>query len=284
MKTKTGSDKHILFRGERIYFSDEGKGRTVVLVHGFLGAKEIWKTTQDLLKKHFRIISIDLPGHGKSACYGYIHSMELFAKAVKAVMDSLKLKKYILVGHSMGGYASLAFAELFPDNLKGLCLFHSTCYADSEEKKRDRARAVRLVKADARVYSKNTIKNLFAVKNLHKHKTEISFAQKIALKISKRGIVSALEGMKERPNRDIVMNFSEYPIMMVIGRYDAVLPMQSLLNQSEFIPSKYVLLLENDGHMGFLENPVASVKHLKRFFRLSFKRQGKALNIFESEF
>lgn len=276
-------EKHILFRGEKIAFTDAGKGRVIVLLHGFLGAKEIWETTQVALSRHFRIISIDLPGHGKSSNYGYLHSMELLAKAVKAVMDSLKLKKYIIVGHSMGGYTALAFAELFPDNLKGLCLLHSTCYADSEEKKRDRTRAIKLVKADAKVYTKNTIKNLFAPSNLIRNKTEVSFAQKIALKTSKRGIVNSLEGMKDRPNRDIVMNFAEYPIMMIIGRYDPILPMQILLNQSEIIQSKYILLLEKDGHMGFLENPIACIKHLKRFFRASLKPQRKPMNIFEKE-
>lgn len=276
-------EKYFLFRGEKIFYNDSGKGRTVVLLHGFLGSKEIWKTTQEALSKHFRVISIDLPGHGKSNCYGYVHSMDLIAKSVKYVMDALKLKKYILVGHSMGGYAALAFAELFPDNLKGLCLFHSTCFADSEEKKRERNRAIKLVKADAKVYTKSTIKNLFSVNNIHKHKVEVSFAQKIALKTSNRGIVNSLEGMKERPNRDIVINFAEYPIMMVIGRYDAVLPMQILLNQSEIIQSKYVLLLENDGHMGFLENPTVCVKHLKRFFRNSFKPQRSPMNISVSE-
>lgn len=279
---KQGS--HILFRNEKISFTDEGKGRVIVLLHGFLGSKEIWIETRNLLKKQFRIISIDLPGHGGSACFGYVHGMDLMAKAVKAVMDSLRLKKYIIVGHSMGGYAALAFAEFFPDNLKGMCLFHSTCFTDSEEKKRDRTRAVRLVKSDAKVYTKNTIKNLFALKNLIKNKKEISFAQKIAANTSKRGIVASLEGMKDRPNRDIVLNFSEYPIMMIIGRYDAILPMQSLLNQSEFIPSKYLLLLENDGHMGFLENPIVCSKHLKRFFRLCFKKQNKPLDLKFSEY
>jgi pimeloyl-ACP methyl ester carboxylesterase len=209
--------------------------------------------------------------------------MELMARSVKAVMDHLKLKKYILIGHSMGGYAALAFGELFPDNLRGLCLLHSTSYADSEQKKRDRTRAVKLVKADARVYTRDTIKNLFASRHIDEMKTEISFAQKIAVKTPKRGIVAALEGMKDRPNRDVILNFAEYPIMMIIGRYDSMLPMQSLLNQSELIRSKYVLLLEDDGHMGFLENPEACIKHLKRFARNCFLPQRKPMDFRYSE-
>ncbi|MFL5754396.1 MAG: alpha/beta fold hydrolase [Bacteroidia bacterium] len=272
-------NKSISFRGDSVSFSDKGKGRALVLLHGFLGSKEIWNTTEQELSRYFRIISIDLPGHGETACYGYVHSMELMAKCVKAVMDQLRLKKYILVGHSMGGYAALAFGELFPDNLRGICLFHSTAYADNEQKKQDRTRAVKLVKANARLYTRDTIKNLFAARNLAKLKKEIGFAQKIAFKTPKRGIVAALEGMKDRPNRDVILNFAEYPIMMIIGRYDTVLPMQLLLNQSELIRSSYVLLLENNGHMGFLENPKESITHLKRFARNCFKPQRKQMHI-----
>jgi pimeloyl-ACP methyl ester carboxylesterase len=250
-----------------------------VLLHGFLGSKELFQNIHDNLSRHFRVINIDLPGHGQSDCFGYVHSMELMAKSVKAVMDHLRLKKYILVGHSMGGYAALAFGELFPDNLRGICLFHSTAYADSEQKKKDRARAVALVKANARLYTRDTIKNLFATRNIEQLKSEISFAQRIAVKTPRRGIVAALEGMKDRPNRDVILNFAEYPVMMVVGRYDNILPMQLLLNQAEMIKSRYVLLLENNGHMGFLENPKHSLIHIKRFARNCFKPQRKPMSI-----
>lgn len=124
------------FRGIQVSFNDVGKGRTVVLLHGFLGAKELWGATAKNLSRSYRVISIDLPGHGETPCIGYAHSMELMAKSVKAVMDHLKLKRYVIIGHSMGGYVALAFADLFPDNLKGLGLYHSTAYPDSEEKKK----------------------------------------------------------------------------------------------------------------------------------------------------
>jgi len=214
-------DAYCLFRGAKIFFNDTGRGRAIVFIHGFLGSKEIWKDLADELAKKYRVICIDLPGHGKSSNIGYIHSMELMAKAVKAVLNHLKLKKYILIGHSMGGYVSLAFAELYPDNLKGICLFHSTSFADSEEKKSDRRRAISLVKSNARVYTKNTISNLFAPSNQINLKNELNFAQKIALRTNKRGVINALEGMKERANRDVILHFSNFPIMMIMGKQDA---------------------------------------------------------------
>ena len=123
--------KTTIFKKGTVTFSDTGKGRAIVLLHGFLGSHQIWEHTIAELSKSYRVIAIDLPGHGATDCFGYVHTMDLIAKCVKAVMDDLRLKKYVIIGHSMGGYAGLAFADLFPDNLKGLCLFHSSAYADT---------------------------------------------------------------------------------------------------------------------------------------------------------
>lgn len=255
------------FKKSMVSFTDQGKGRVVVLLHGYLGSKEIWQKSIQDLSKSYRVIAIDLPGHGATPNIGYVHSMELMAKCVKKVMDDLRLKKYVIIGHSMGGYAALAFAELFPENLKGLCLFHSTALADSDEKKRDRNRAIKLVKADKRVYTKATIQNLFATKNLKYLKDEVAFATKIALSTPKQGAVAALEGMKDRPNRDIILGLVEYPVMMVIGELDNILPHESLMEQAQTIKKKHVLYLEHDGHMGFLESPRIVNKALRKFLR-----------------
>ncbi len=264
--------KTCLYKKATISFSDTGKGRVVVLLHGFLGSQQIWESTITFLSKSFRVIAIDLPGHGSSDCIGYVHTMELQAKCVKAVMDSLRLKKYVLVGHSMGGYAALAFADLFPDNLKGLCLYHSTAYADSDEKKRDRTRSIKVVKANHKIYTSGVIKNLFATKNIKYLKEEITFAQKIANKTSKQSIIASLEGMKDRPNRDIILGMAHYPIMMVIGEHDNVLPYEQLLEQHALIKTKHLLFLEHDGHMGFLESPLVSNKALRKFIGTCYKK------------
>ncbi len=258
------------FKEGKIAYTLSGKGRAVVLLHGFLGSTQIWDTFKDKLSKQFKVICIDLPGHGKSDCYGYIHSMDLMAQAVKAVMDSLRLKKYVLIGHSMGGYTALAFAELFPDFVRGLCLFHSTSYADSEQKKKDRSRAIKVVKSNHDIYVRATITNLFNTKQLKQLKREISFTQQVARKTGKQGIIAALEGMKNRPSRDVVLHFVNYPVLFIIGKYDNLLPMQSLLDQAEIAKYKDVLLLEKSGHMGFLEEPEICAKQIKHFIRNSF--------------
>lgn len=255
------------YKNETVTFTDTGKGRVVVLLHGFLGSHEIWKPVISDLSKSYRVIAIDLPGHGGTACFGYAHSMELMARCVRKVLDSLRLKKYVIVGHSMGGYVGLAFADLFPDNLRGLGLFNSSAYPDNEKKKEDRLRTIDLVKANKTVFTKTTIRNLFASKNLKYLKEEISFALGIARQTSKRGIIAALHGMRDRPGRDIILGLVEYPILMVIGELDNVLPREQLLEQSTLIKNKQILYLEHDGHFGFLESPKQSNKALRKFLR-----------------
>ena len=122
----------------------------------------------------------------------------------------------------------------------------------------------------ARFGRKDTIKNLFATKNLKYLKDEVSFATKIALSVSKQGAVAALEGMKDRPNRDIILGMVNYPVMMIIGEHDNILPYETLLAQSQTIRNKHVLVLEHDGHMGFLESPLVVNKGLKKFIRKCF--------------
>jgi pimeloyl-ACP methyl ester carboxylesterase len=275
--------KSTQFKKGTVTFTDTGKGRVVVLLHGFLGSAQIWENTIRALSRSYRVIAINLPGHGGTDCFGYVHTMELNAKCVKAVMDHLRLKKYVLIGHSMGGYSALAFADMFPDNLKGLCLYHSTAYADTDDKKRDRTRSVKVVKANHKIYTSEVIKNLFAEKNKKYLKEEIAFAQKIASQVSKQSVIAALEGMKDRPNRDLILGMAHFPVMMVIGELDKSLPAEQLLEQSEMIQNKHLLYLEHDAHMGFLESQIASNNALKKFLRACYKAEKKEERQHEKE-
>ena len=123
------------YKNIRIHFSSEGKGNVVVLIHGFLENRTMWKDIVPILAKKNRVITIDLLGHGETDCLGYVHTMEEQAKVTKTVLNHLKLRKYTLIGHSMGGYIALAFADLFPKTIKGLCLMNSTYKNDDDELK-----------------------------------------------------------------------------------------------------------------------------------------------------
>ena len=159
LKTVTVTKK-LIYKNTKISFTDQGKGTTIVLLHGFLENQTMWKAFVPELAKKYRVITINLLGHGQTECLGYVHSMEDQADMVHSVLHELKIKKAILVGHSMGGYVALAFAELYPDNMKGLVLLNSTSRADSDERKVNRDRAIVAVKQNYAAFVRMSISNL----------------------------------------------------------------------------------------------------------------------------
>ncbi len=261
------------FKKSKVHYTDSGKGRVIVLLHGFLGSHEVWSEFVKKLSKKFRIIAVDLPGHGETPSFGYYHSMELVAQSVKAVLDRAGVRRYIIVGHSMGGYAALTFAELYPDNVSGLCLFNSTSYADSEEKKKDRDKVIRLVKKEHRHYVSEVVTSLFAPENIGKLPNEVEKVKKIAGKISRQSIINSLEGMKERKNREMILRFAEFPVLFIIGKKDSVINYETMYAQMALCKYPSVIMLENSGHMGFYEAPKESLKALELFARRTYRNQ-----------
>src|ERR1700686_4502648 len=90
--------------GAQIHWSSAGKGnKTVILVHGWTCDESTWTSKVPVLSKEYRVITVDLPGHGKSAMpKDWKFSMALFARAVDAVREEAKVNRAVLVGHSMG--------------------------------------------------------------------------------------------------------------------------------------------------------------------------------------
>ena len=255
----------LAYKGTQIFYTDEGKGTAVVFLHGFLENSLIWEGLKTGLRGRYRVICIDLLGHGGTGCLGYMHSMTMMAEAVKAVLDHLKLRKVVLAGHSMGGYVSLAFAELYPDHVKGLALINSTPLPDSEEKKQNRDRAIAAVKQNHRSFIRLAIANLFRPKNRRIFSEEIKTLKKEALKTPLQGIVAALEGMKIRPDREVLMHFTPYPKLVVIGQRDPVMNADILHNRLK--NTEVEISVYPDGHMSYLENYGVLQQDLKSWLK-----------------
>ncbi|MBI3501493.1 MAG: alpha/beta hydrolase [Bacteroidetes bacterium] len=263
--------KYTDFRKIKVRYSDKGKGRVIVLLHGFLESQEIFDELSTKLSKSFRVIAIDLPGHGETPAIGYVHSMELMAECAKSVLDSLGIRKYVVVGHSMGGYVALAFAEMFPQNVSGLCLFHSSAMPDSDEKKKDRDRVAEIVMKDHTQFVSDLIPKLFAKENISILQDEVTKAKQIALQTPKEGIVAALKGMKERPSREMVLKNAKFPVLFIIGKQDVILAWENLLLLAGLPRKSFQLVLEHTGHMGFYEAPEETFKALRKFSAMCFR-------------
>ncbi len=257
--------RQLRFKNTSISYTDTGKGTAIVLLHGFLENQKIWTNYIDKLAQKNRVITIDLLGHGQTDCLGYVHSMEDNADAVHAVLSELRIRKAALVGHSMGGYVSLAFAELYPDFVKGLVLLNSTSQADSEERKANRDRAIKAVKQSFANFISLSISNLFSEENRIRLKDEIEHTKKEALKTPLQGIVASLEGMKIRMDREVLLHLTPYPKMLILGEKDPVLQYQDTKKQIE--DTKVQLVTFADGHMSHIENQDELTAVLLNFFK-----------------
>ena len=253
------------YKNTKISYSDTGKGNAVVLLHGFLENQTMWQNLVPELRQKHRVITIDLLGHGESGCLGYIHSMEDNAEIVHSVLSKLRIRKAIFIGHSMGGYVALAFAELYPATIKGLVLLNSTSKADSEERKVNRSRAIKAVKKDYIGFVRLSIANLFNPDNRERLVDEIEKVRAEALKTPLQGIVASLEGMKIRKDRETLLRSATYPILFILGKKDPVLNYEDGLKQIENTTAK--LATFPDGHMSHIENREELKNVLLDFFK-----------------
>lgn len=265
-------ENFIEFKGAKIHFtdspvksSDGRKGRCIVLLHGFIESLDIWKEYANSLSKRYRIVCIDLPGHGKSESIGYVHTMELMAEVVREVLRSLQITRCVMIGHSMGGYVTLAFAEKYEHNLLGFSLFHSHGAPDPDEKKKDRDRAIQVVKRNPVILINELVPNLFAPENRKKFNNEIEELIKIASTMTRQGIVNCLEGIKDRKDRREILRKTNLPVLLILGKKDPIMNYENLKTQAKLSEQIQLLSLENAGHMGFIEDKEECYSAIKKF-------------------
>lgn len=257
--------KQHIYKNIKVDYTDSGKGTAVVLLHGFLENQQMWRNMIPELTKKYRVITIDLLGHGQTECLGYVHEMEDQADMIHDVLTRLRIRKAVFIGHSMGGYIALAFAELYPDFMKGLLLMNSTSFADSDERKTNRDRAIKAVKKDYATFVRLSIANLFSEDNRTHLSDEIESVKLEALKTPLQGIVAALEGMKIRKDREVLLHFGPYPKLLILGEKDPVLNYNENKIQVENTNAELVTFA--DGHMSHIENRTEIIAIIGAFLK-----------------
>lgn len=238
----------------KISYLIEGEGEALVFLHGYLEAKEIWNDFIKRFSKNYKIICIDLPGHGESGVLGKIHEMEEMAEVTAAVLEYENIDKCALFGHSMGGYVVMSFVENYPEKIFGYCLFHSTCFADNPEKKDNRNREISLIKCGKFKQIINTnIPKAFADSNLKSMEKEIEKAKAIAMDSSLEGTQALLRGMRERKDHSLAISKTNLPVLLIWGKCDNYISEDVFTKLVELAPHATVIVLKNSGHMGFIE-------------------------------
>lgn len=262
--------KQIIFQNKSINYQVEGQGETLVLIHGFMEDLGMWNHHSEELSKDYQVICIDLPGHGETGIWSDCHGMNFMADIVKEVISAENIEKCIMVGHSMGGYTTLAFAEKYPHRLNGIGLFHSHTMADSEGAKKNRERTIEIVKQEKMNFINQFIPSLFAEENQVKYKKEIDYQIEMANAMNPQGITAALAGMKERTMRLDVVAFSEVPVLFILGKKDSRIAIDHALAQASTAPLAQITVLGSSGHMGWIEEKSKTTSAIKGFCEFCF--------------
>jgi pimeloyl-ACP methyl ester carboxylesterase len=279
------TEKTLDFQKRKIFYRIIGEGPLVMLLHGIPFEGNLWKSQVETLQG-FKFIVPDLPGSGASELIDDM-SMEGMAEVIKAIFDSedeaiatptlkdtnsgvtsnpearawvassvgeIRMGAAVLVGHSMGGYISLAFAEKYPDYLAGLGLFHSTAYPDTDERKATRIKAIESIKNDgAESFLKTMMPNLFSPHSRANMASKIEQFVAQTNNFSGAALVSYYEAMMRRPDRTSVLRNLKIPMLMIAGKYDNAAPLNDLLNQCHLSEISYFHILSESGHMGMIE-------------------------------
>ena len=247
MQTKT-----ITYQSSKIFYRIAGTGKPVVLLHGFGEDGEIWNNQIEFLKSHYQLIIPDLPGSGKSELIADM-SIEGMAETIKKILkvELPETEEICLIGHSMGGYITLAFAEKYPSLLNSFGLVHSSAFADGEEKKAARLKSIGFIKTNgAYEFLKTVIPGLFLNPEGYKPCTSLIEAGK---NFTADALIQYYHAMINRPDRTAVLKIFSKPILFIIGQHDKAIPFDQSMQQCYLPNQSHIHILRNSAHMGMWE-------------------------------
>lgn len=248
------------FKNIPIHYETFGTGSVIVLLHGFLESSAMWDTLIPQFLKKNTILTIDFPGHGKSGVISKTHSMELMAEVVDAIIEHLQISSATFVGHSMGGYITLAYADLFPEKINSLVLLNSTTTPDSEERKKNRNRALKILDKSPKAYIGMAIENLIAPDSKKEFAQEINALKTEANSFPLEGIKAAIRGMRDRKDRtEVLLNFNKRK-HMILAEEDPIMPISDVKKIGKYCGASVKII--GGGHMSMIENRETVLKYL----------------------
>ena len=263
-------DKELVLEGKKIFYRVFGKGKKVMLIHGFPETGHVWEKQVEGLESKFQLILPDLPGSGHSSIIDDM-SMEGMADVLRAIIENEsspgKPEPIPVIGHSMGGYIALALADKYPGHVSGLGLFHSTAYADSEEKKATRRKGIGFIRQHGTAeFLKTTVPNMFAPATKAENQSLIDKFLQDSNNFSPDSLVSYYEAMMKRPDRTAVLQKARFPVLFIMGENDSIIPLSDGLKLCSLPEKSYIHILRKSGHMGMWEEPAHTNEILEQFF------------------
>ena len=259
MQSSINLKKHHYNYGiDELAYFDEGKGRqTILLIHGFGEDNTVWKNQIVFLSAHYRIIAPNLPGvqcNPLAIHHSQAPSIRMYVEVLHELMHHLGIEQYFIVGHSMGGYIGLSFADYYINHVQGLLLLHSTTYEDNEAKKMSRMKVAEFIQEwGVSKYLETATPNLFGDAFKKTNPETIQDVIDGGLGTSQEAMIQFVFAMRNRKAMTHLLQQSNMPVWMIAGIADLAVTIQDSLEQIKLLPSSNSLVLENVGHMGMFE-------------------------------
>jgi pimeloyl-ACP methyl ester carboxylesterase len=243
---------------DELAYYDQGKGeQTILLIHGFGEDHAIWKNQIEFLSSHYRVIAPNLPGvHCKPLAlhHSQAPNIRMYVEVLHELMHHLNIEQYYIIGHSMGGYIGLSFADYYVNHVQGLLLFHSTTYEDNEAKKTSRMKVAEFIQEwGVSKYLETATPNLFGDAFKKTNPGVIQNVIESGLGISQEAMIQFVFAMRNRKAMTHLLQQHTIPVWMIVGEADLAVPIQDSLEQIKLLPSSNSLVLNNVGHMGMFE-------------------------------
>ncbi len=261
--------RSIEYSHKKVVYAVHGSGPVVVLVHGFGEAGFVWDSILPLLPA-YRLIIPDLPGSGDSLI-GEDSSMEGLAEVLHAILQEEQVEKCVMVGHSMGGYITLAFVQKYPSLLLGFGLFHSSAFGDTDEKIGIRKKGIQFLRENgAGTFLKTSIPNLYAPATKEENKALLEAHLDKVQNQSTDALIHYYTAMINRKNRTDVLRETLLPVLFIFGKWDTAVPLEDGLKQSHLPQLSYIHILDQSGHMGMNEEVENSGLILNQYLSATF--------------
>jgi pimeloyl-ACP methyl ester carboxylesterase len=264
--------KTIQYKGCSIYYKIEGKGKPIIFLHGFAEDSSVWDYQIDFLKDQYRLIIPDIAGSGKSARANWQATIGIdeLGESIKAILDEEQITSCSIIGHSMGGYIMLAMAEKYPPLFNSLGLFHSSAFADTEEKKAARLKSIDFIKTNGTLsFIKSTTPGLFGSSFSTSNPEAINNLIKKGENFVEGVLIQYYMAMINRPDRTKILATFTKPILFIIGENDKAIPLDISLKQCYLPALSHVFILKNSAHMGMWEEKDKSNLILSNFLQIA---------------
>ncbi len=248
-----------------------GEGPALVLLHGFTEDHRVWLPVSKALEAQYRLILPDLHGSGGTSWPAGGSSMEQMADWVSFILEEEKVTEAVVIGHSMGGYVTLALAERAPEKCRAIGLFCSHPYADDEQKRQGRDRTIALIQEKGSgSFISSFVPGLFDPRNLPAMQDTVAELRAMNAEFGQEAHIIQLQAMRKRPDRTTLMKQWPKPMLVVGGKQDPILPYQNILNSAVLAPTTVFHGIEGAGHMVHYEKPEKTIALIDEFMKFTF--------------